>query len=128
VSFVSRSHFRKPEVYCAGDAVELDHALSCDVRSLGAKFTCKRRVHQRDPLCVAFGLVSWDWPTAVGALDHLASPFASFASSAGLSLLRQTLSATVNSLVRRLNVVMRVKRPLERLVGFGEVCDLRCGV
>ena len=128
MSFVSRSHFRKPEVYRAGDAVELDHALSCYVGSMGAKFARKGRLNQRDPLSVAFGLVSWDWPTAVSALNHLATPFASFASSAGLSLLRQTISSTVNPLVRRLNVVMRAKRPLERLVGFGEVCDLRCSV
>jgi len=128
VPFVPRSYLRKSEVYRAGDTIELDHALTCDVRSLGAKFTCKRRVHQRDPLSVTFGLVSWNWPTAVVALDHLAPPFSSLASSAGLSLLRQILSATVNPLVRRLNVVMSSRRVLERLVGFSEVCYLRRSV
>ena len=38
VSFVSRAHFREPEVNCTRDAVEFDHSFSCDVSAMLAKF------------------------------------------------------------------------------------------
>ena len=85
-------------------------------------------VHQRNPLRVALSLVPGDWSAAVSALNHLAPPLTSLTSAARLSLLRQTLSSTVNSRVPCLNVVVGTKRGLERLVGFGEVYDLRSGI
>jgi hypothetical protein len=82
VSLVLGPYLRKPEVHCAGNAVEFDDLLALYVGAVGSKFPCQGRFNEGNPLCGSLCLISWDGSATVGALDHYASPFAAFAAAA----------------------------------------------
>jgi hypothetical protein len=90
---------------CTGNAIELDHSLSSDVRAVSSQFASERRFHQAGPSRFTFCFVSGNWSSTVRALNHYCTAFAAFASPSRFPLLCQVSSSETVSRVRCLNIV-----------------------